>query len=324
MTTPSVTLLVVAPPNARYLKRLERLPDDTHMVVGNRLEMFEAVAAQADVVLNCVGSGLPLQQVWRMTPTVRWIHSMSAGVENTLFPELIESPVPLTNSRGVFARSLGEFAIAGILFFAKNLRRMVRSQEAGVWDQFDTVELHGQTVGIVGYGEIGKACAERARPFGMRIAALRRHPERTDGDGLVDRSFGPASLHELLAISDYIVVSTPLTPETRGLIGEAEFRSMKSSAVLINLGRGPVVVEEAMVRALSDRRIRGAALDVFDHEPLPDGHPFYKLDNVLLSPHCADHTPNWQEDAMDFFVTNFERFRKGEPLRNVVDKKSGY
>jgi phosphoglycerate dehydrogenase-like enzyme len=120
------------------------------------------------------------------------------------------------------------------------------------------------------------------------------------------------------------VAAAPLTPETRGLLGEAEFRAMKANAVVINLGRGPVIDEAAMVRALTEKRIKGAALDVFDTEPLPQGHPFYSLENVLLSPHCADHTHDWTEQAMRFFLTQFEGFSAGKPLENVVDKKQGY
>lgn len=128
----------------------------------------------------------------------------------------------------------------------------------------------------------------------------------------------------MLALSDYVLVTAPLTPATRGMVGEAELDAMKSSAVLINLGRGPVVDEAALIRALQRGKIRGAALDVFDQEPLPAGHPFFRLKNVLLSPHCADHTPDWLERAMRCFLENFERFQKGEPLSNVVDKRSGY
>jgi phosphoglycerate dehydrogenase-like enzyme len=128
----------------------------------------------------------------------------------------------------------------------------------------------------------------------------------------------------MLPRCDYVVVAAPLTSETRGMIGEAEFAAMKPCAVVINVGRGPVINEEAMVRALSSGRIKGAALDVFDHEPLPAGHPFYKLENVLLSPHCADHTLDWLDNAMKFFIEQYQRFQAGEPLRNIVDKKLGY
>jgi len=140
----------------------------------------------------------------------------------------------------------------------------------------------------------------------------------------VEKIYGPDGRLEMLARCDYVVVSTPLTAESRGLIGEPELRAMKSEAVVINVGRGPVIDEAALVRALAERRIKGAALDVFDREPLPEGHPFYSLDNVLLSPHCADHTPDWMDQAMRFFLAQFERFRKGEPLLNVVDKELGY
>jgi len=319
-----LTLLVIAKPNARFLRVLERLPPETNLAVGNNLDAFASAAPGADVILSCVGSGLPLEAVWRIAPRVRWVHSMAAGVENTLFPELAASDVPLTNSRGVFARSLAEFAIAAMLFFAKDLRAMVRNQEAGVWRQFDVEELQGKTLGIVGYGQIGRATAERARVFGVRIAAFRRRPELSSTDALVDESYGPGELRQLLGSSDYAVVAAALTPETRAMIGAGEIAAMKNTAVLINLGRGPVIVEGALIDALRDHRIRGAALDVFDTEPLPAGHPFYSLDNVLLSPHCADHTPTWQEDAMEFFVGNFQRFSRGEPLHNVVDKSKGY
>jgi phosphoglycerate dehydrogenase-like enzyme len=143
-------------------------------------------------------------------------------------------------------------------------------------------------------------------------------------DPLVNQIFGPEDRLRMIEQCDYIVVAAPLTPQTRGLIGDAEFAAMKPNAIVINVGRGPVIDEAAMVRALSEKRIKGAALDVFDTEPLPQGHPFYILENVLLSPHCADHTADWLDAAMNFFVANYERYRTGQPLLNVVDKALGY
>jgi phosphoglycerate dehydrogenase-like enzyme len=143
-------------------------------------------------------------------------------------------------------------------------------------------------------------------------------------DPLVHQIFSPAGLTEMLAQSDYVVMSTPLTDETRGMIGERELQAMKPDAVVINLGRGPVIDEAALVRALAGKHIKGAALDVFDTEPLPGGHAFYGLENVLLSPHCADHTPDWTEQGMRFFLAQFERFSQGKGLENVVEKKQGY
>jgi phosphoglycerate dehydrogenase-like enzyme len=220
---------------------------------------------------------------------------------------------------------LGEFTLAAILYFAKDFRRMIRNQKAGVWEAFDVMPVSGHTVGIVGYGDIGRAIAARVRPLGMTVLAVKRHASRSRGaDLLVEQTYGPEQRIEMLSRCDYVVVAAPLTSETRGMIGKPEFAAMKPMAVVINVGRGPVINEEALISALSNGRIKGAALDVFDHEPLPQGHPFYRLENVLLSPHCADHTPDWLDQAMQFFIAQFERFRKGEPLLNVVDKKLGY
>jgi phosphoglycerate dehydrogenase-like enzyme len=230
----------------------------------------------------------------------------------------------LTNGSGIYSESLGEFVVGAILYFAKDLRRMIRNQAAGAWEPFDIVEVRGQTVGIVGYGDIGRAVATRVRPGNAGAGG-----ETPRAAGAPGRPGGRADLWaggliEMISRSDYVVAAAPLTPETLGLIGEPEFAAMKPDAVLINVGRGPVIEEAALVKALSEKRIKGAALDVFDTEPLPQGHPFYKLENVLLSPHCADHTPDWLDQAMRFFLAQFERFRKGEPLKNVVDKKLGY
>jgi phosphoglycerate dehydrogenase-like enzyme len=319
------TVLVLADPTEPQLAMLSGLPPKTGLAVGKTADAFERAAPDADVIFNWSGSRALLREVFLMAPKVRWVHSRSAGLDNLLFPELVESPVPLTNGTGVFSLSLGEFALAAILYFAKDFRRMIRNQMAGRWEQFDVLEISGQTVGIAGYGDIGRAVAERVRAMGMRVFALKRHaPPPGHADPLIERFYLPEQRVEMIAECDYVVVAAPLTPETRGMIGAAEFAAMKPSGVMINVGRGPVIDEDAMVKALTEGRIKGAGLDVFTHEPLPDGHPFYRLENVLLSPHCADHTADWLEQAMRFFLENFERFRKGEPLRNVVDKKLGY
>ena len=267
-----IRLLVISNATASNLRLLDKLPEPVEVRVGDDVEFLKTHAPEADVILNGSHHGELLHAVLPCARRVKWIHVLSAGVDKILFPELIESPVPVTNGRGVFKDSLAEFSIASILFFAKDLRRLVSSQEAGRWEQFDVVQIRGQVLGV----------------------------------------------------SDYVVVSTPLTSDTRGLIGDAELRAMKSSAVIINVGRGPVIVEQALIAALTEKRIQGAALDVFDVEPLPEGHPFYKLDNVLLSPHSADHVVGWADSAMNQFIENFERFRNGQPLENVVDKKAGY
>jgi phosphoglycerate dehydrogenase-like enzyme len=307
------------------LKLLAQLPPETNVAVGNSVEAFERLAADATIILSWSLAGQLLRDVFALCPKARWVHSRSAGLETVLFPELVASPVTLTNGRGVFSQSLGEFALGAILYFAKDFRRMNRNQEAGRWEPFDIVEIAGQTVGILGYGDIGRAVATRVRAMDMRVLAVKRQrPSPGHADPLVNRIFPPAGLMEMLAQSDYVVVAAPLTDETRGMIGERELQAMKPSAVVINLGRGPVIDEAALVRALTEKRIKGAALDVFDTEPLPDGHAFYSLENVLLSPHCADHTPDWVEQGMRFFLAQFERFSQGKQLENVVEKGQGY
>ena len=298
---------------------------DVKIISGDSAAVFEQAAVHAGVLFNWSGSLGLFKEVFAMCPNLLWVHSRSVGLERTLFQELKASAVPLTNGAGVFSASLGEFALGGILYFAKDFRRMIRNQMAGVWEAFDVSWASGHTVGIIGYGDIGRAVAERVRAMGMTVLAMKRHvsPSQT-ADPLVAETYPPDRRLEMISRCDYVVVAAPLTPETRGMVDEAEFAAMKPTAVVINVGRGPVINEEAMIAALSSGRIRGAALDVFDHEPLPAGHPFYKLDSVLLSPHCADHTPDWLDNAMKFFIEQYERFRKGEPLLNVVDKKLGY
>lgn len=317
-------VLVLANPGDATLAYLERLPEDTSLAVGESGEAFARLAVDADVMLAWSPPPGLVDLVIGMAPRLRWIHSRSAGLDGLLSPALVAHPAVLTNGRGVFSQSLGEFALAAILFFAKDLRRMVRSQQAGVWDPFDIEEIRIQTVGIVGYGDIGRACAQRARAFGMRVLGLRKRPAESAGDPWADRVYGYAELAQMLPECDYVIAAAPLTPETRGLIGEAAIGRMKPNAVVINIGRGPLIDEAALIRALDAGRIRGAALDVFDTEPLPAGHPFYRLENVLLSPHCADHAHDWLDQAMLFFLENFERYRSGQPLRNVVDKSRGY
>jgi phosphoglycerate dehydrogenase-like enzyme len=319
-----IKLLVLSNPAADHLRLLDRLPEPVDILAGDDPEFATAHVASAEVIFVGSSEGDLLRTIFPLAQQVRWVHSMSAGVEKMLFPELVESAVPLTNGKGAFTGALAEFAISSILFFAKDLRQLVHNQQAGRWKQFDIELIRDRVLGIVGYGDIGRESARLARSFGMKVVAVRRRAALSNQDPNLERTYSREELHEMLAVSDNVLVTTPLTPETRGMIGEAELAAMKPSAVIINLGRGPVIVESALIAALTARKIRGAALDVFDEEPLPAGHAFYSLDNVLLSAHSADHTVGWADLAMHVFIENFERFRNGQPLLNIVDKKAGY
>ncbi len=320
---PPVTVWVLARAWDPGLPPLEPAPPGVTFVIGDEPEHF-AKASPADAIFVCSLGRHKLEPVLPLSPGLRWIHSRSAGIERLLFPALVESPVPLTNGRGVFSAALAEWAMGAVLFFAKEFRRLVRNQAPEKWEEFAPEMVEGRTLGIVGYGDIGKATAARARPLGLRVLALRRRPEESRGDPFVDEVLPPEALPDLLRRSDYVVVATPLTPQTRHLLGRAELAHLKRSAVLINVGRGAVIDEKALVEALEQGRLKGAALDVFEEEPLPAGHPLWRLENVLLSPHCADQTVTWLQDASRAFLDNLDRFRRGEPLRNVVDKARGY
>jgi phosphoglycerate dehydrogenase-like enzyme len=319
------TILVLAEPDDPPLPMLGALREEGNFVIGDSAQGLEAACADAEAILNWSGSLSLIREVFLKCPNLRWVHSRSVGLERTLFPELVSSNVTLTNGSGVFSPSLGEFALAAILYFAKDFRRMIRNQMAGVWGVFDTTLVAGQTVGIVGYGDIGRAIAERVRGVGMKVLAVKRHVSATDKpDPLVDEVYSSERRKEMIPRCDYIAVAAPLNEETRGLIGEREIAAMRPTAVVINVGRGPIIDENALIKALTENKIKGAALDVFVQEPLPAGHPFYNLENVLLCPHCADHTPDWLDNAMRFFIEQFGRFQRSEPLLNIVDKKLGY
>jgi phosphoglycerate dehydrogenase-like enzyme len=313
-----LNLIVLTRAGDPYLPLLDPIRDRAEITFGATADELAGAAAEADAMLAWVWERGATEAIFAKAKKLRWLHLRWAGLDNFLFPALIESPVTLTNSRGIYSQALGEFVIAGALFFAKDMRRLLAAQAEHKWEQFTIRELRGATMGIVGYGDIGKACASRAQALGMRVLAVRRNPDKTRGE------FGPDGLIDMIRQCDYVVASAPLTPETRGMIGVREIAAMKPTAVLMNVGRGPVIDETALIPALAEKRIRGAALDVFTHEPLPPEHPFFTFDNVLLSPHCADNTPTWNEEAMRFFLQNFDRFAKNEPLLNVVDKHAGY
>jgi phosphoglycerate dehydrogenase-like enzyme len=312
-------VLVLAAESDPQLAMLSSIPH----VAGEAFEDFNGALADAEAILHWSGSRETLRQVFLAGPKIRWVHSRNAGLDNLLFPELIESPIPLTNGSGVFSQSLGEFALAAILYFAKDLGRMLRNQQAQRWEQFDVDEISSQTVGIVGYGDIGRAVATRARAMGMKVLALKRHAS-AESDPFIDKFYAPLQMHEMLSSCDYVVVAAPLTSETRHIVSDAEFAAMKPSTVVINVGRGPVIDQAALVRALASKQIRGAGLDVFEQEPIAAGDAIWSLDNVLISPHTADHTSTWLSQAMQFFIEQYGRFSKGEPLENVVNKHLGY
>jgi phosphoglycerate dehydrogenase-like enzyme len=318
-------MLVIAKSDARYLGLLEGIRGSVDFEVAYTAEEAAAKAGDVEIILTGVGAPAPIvKAAVEKAERLVWLHSLSAGVDHLSATRLRGSGIPVTNAKGAFSKSLGEYAIAGMLFFAKNLNRMRESQAAGQWDQFDVDMLEGKTLGVLGYGDIGHEAAKRAKAFGMRIVAMRRRPGKSEGDAIADEVWGLDRKMELMASSDYVLLAMPQTPETVGIVGEAELRAMKPTGVILNLGRGNAIEEQPMLRALRENWIRGAVLDVFETEPLPEGHEFYGMKNLLMSAHTADHTITWQEDSTMIFLENFRRFERGEALLNYVDLELGY
>lgn len=255
-----------------------------------------------------------------------WIHSSAAGVGRMLFPALVESAVTLTNSRGMNAGAVAEHTFALLLACSRRLRPALEAQCERRWAQEELSGLpmlRGQTLGIIGLGAIGLALSRLGRAFGMRVIGTRRSPVLGCPPD-VDEVLAPDELPRLLAASDVVVVAAPLTPETRGMVGAREFQHMKRTAVFANVARGRLVREADLVAALRDRTIAGAVLDVFEQEPLDPGSPLWAMPNVIVSPHVAGFRADYWEAAVDLFSENLQRFLRGEPLMNVVDKHRGY
>lgn len=321
MTSPLTVWAFAKPEDPARGQLIDR--DDTRFVIGSTASEF-ALAPAPDVLLVCGPFRELIEALLPGLPALRWVHLRSAGIEGLACRELARPGLVVTNGRGVFGAALAEFAMGSLLYFAKDFRRLVRQQQERRWEIYQPQMLLGRSLGIVGFGDIGRQVALRGKALGMRILALRRRVNLSSDDPLVDEIFPAESLKELLSATDDVVVTAPLTEATRGLIGPGELALLKPDSVLVNVGRGAVVQEAALVESLRTGRIRGAALDVFETEPLPPGHAFFGLDNVLLSPHCADQVPGWRDRAMDTFWENLARFRAGTGFESTVDISRGY
>ncbi|CBN77946.1 D-isomer specific 2-hydroxyacid dehydrogenase, NAD-binding [Ectocarpus siliculosus] len=327
------SIIVVAEADDPTLVELERLPKDASEVLfrGSTIEEFSTpegkrALAEANVLLNCIGTKDLLSQLFPLAPKLAWVHSRLVGVDAALFPALIEADdVSLTNARGLFASALAEHVVLSCLYFAKDVDRWKRNQKCRKWERYHVAEVSRTTLGIIGYGDIGRAAAVKAKAMGMKIIAQRRRPELSIGDGIVDQVFGAGQVGDVIAQSDYILVAAALTPATVGMVGAEELSRAKPHAVIISIGRGPLIDEGAMTQMLQDGRLRGAALDVFTTEPLPTDSPLWGLENVLLSPHNADLAAHYLSDSVRKFAENVDNFVKGDDMSiHVVNKKAGY
>jgi D-2-hydroxyacid dehydrogenase (NADP+) len=254
---------------------------------------------------------------------LKWIQSMTAGIDR-LPDEIMKSPIRITNTSGIHGTSIGEVVLEMMLMFIKDAPACFQMKQNREWKRYKQRLLKDQTAGIIGLGMIGKEIARLCKAFDMNVIGMRRSggPESVIPE--VDRVYLREQLPELLSASDFVILALPLTVETRGMIGEKELRDMKPGAYLINVARGAIVDEEILVRALDERWIAGAGLDVFVKEPLPPESRFYELPNVIFSPHISGDMPDYEWRATDIFCENLRRYLSGEPFLHEVDKEKGY
>ncbi|MFP5023151.1 D-2-hydroxyacid dehydrogenase [Pseudonocardia phyllosphaerae] len=259
-----------------------------------------------------------VKEVWtdEITTDLRWVHTASAGVDRVAFPELLAAPVTLTNSRGVFDRPIAEYVLGAVLAFAKDTARSLRLQQDRTWRHRETESVAGKVATVVGSGPIGRATADLLGAAGLAVRLVGRRA--ADGVHAFDE------LPDLLPDTDFLVLAAPLTDATRGMLDDRALGLLPRRARVINVGRGPLVVTDDLIAALADERIAGAALDVFETEPLPSDSPLWAMENVLVTPHMSGDVVGWKDMLVDLFVDNLTRFRDGRELRNVVDPERGY
>ncbi len=309
-------------PTEAFVKRLPELQQLADIQIAQSSDQAALLLPGAEVILIVGHAGTWLQAHWKSVGRLKWIQTSSTGVEDIMFPALKNHPVVLTNSRGAYSSLLAEFVMFCVLYFAKAFPAMEHNRRERCWMDYPLQEARGQTIGIVGFGETGRAVSSLAKAFGMRVLATRRNLRVSEEE--VDQLIPVEHWHELLSASDYVVNTLPLTSETQGKFGKGEFRAMKTTSCFVNVGRGRTVQESILVRALKEGWIAAAGLDVYENEPLPPDSELYSLPNVILSPHCADKTASSAEKVAAIFLENARRYAKGEPLRNIVNKELGY
>lgn len=309
-------LLLFPDPGPRWRAALTAAAPGVELLVAGDADAAIQMIAQADALY-----GTLTPEMLRAAQRLRWVQTSMAGLERYMFPELVASSVTLTNARGLYSDVIADHVFSYLLAFARDLPRLLRAQQERRWlrqPQINTFQLQGLTAGIVGFGGIGSEVARRAKVVGMAVLAVDPAPHGTV-EGV--EVWGQERLGDLLRASDFVIACAPETPETRGLFDAARFAQMKRGARFINVGRGRVVQLDALTAALESGHLAGAALDVYETEPLPVDHPLWGKEQVILTPHSAAYAVPVEERRLELVVDNVRRFVVGEPLRNVVTKE---
>lgn len=300
---------------------LDALPETVRLVHAADEDTLAQSLREADILLVTDFRTELLRRHWAQAQRLRWIHATSAGVDALMFDELVQSNVVVTNARGIFDDAISEFVLGQILMFAKDFHGSFRYQQQRHWQHRESERLENRKVMVVGAGAIGRAIGRRLQANDMQVLGI---ASRSREDPVFGTVAGQDALPELLPAADFVVIAAPLTEQTRGLFNSRLLACMAPHSRLINIGRGPIVVTDALLEALRSEQIAGAALDVFEQEPLPPQHPLWELPNVILSPHMAGDFIGWQEALTGQFLDNLARWQDAAPLFNQVDKRRGY
>ena len=309
-------ILVLTAADDENLPGLEVLAGEAHVTHARNEQSLQAGLLKADIVIVTDFRTELLRKVWPGQHRIKWLHATSAGVDALMFPELVESDILVTNARGVFNRGIAEYVLGAILMFAKDTLNNLRFQRQHQWRHRETELVRGKVALIVGAGSIGRDVASLLQCLGMRVLGTDLVARE---DEFFDEVRANSDLHDMLPEADFVIINAPLTSQTRGLFNRETFARMKSTARLINVGRGPVVCTEDLVAALTGGEIAGAALDVFETEPLPADNPLWDLPQVMISAHMAGDFVGWQRALGEQFVANFRRWQAGQELFNVVN-----
>ena len=310
----------------------DRLPDERLALVREQAEGYNVARATPDDPLADVEAerveivlGYVDPAAVAAMPALRWVQSWSAGVDWLAEADADLPPgLQVTSASGVHPVPIAEHVFAVLLALARGLPAHVRAQDRRQWGaDVSAFELAGRRLVLLGVGEIGARVARLADAFGVFVTAVRHHPDAGDVEG-VAQTVGTDALLDVLPHADLVVVTLPLTDATRGLVGAGALAALPAHAVVVNVGRGEVVDQDALVAALEHGRLGGAALDVFETEPLPDDSPLWAMENVIVTPHAAGHTPHYADRALGIFLDNLGRYRRGEPLQHAVDLGAGY
>lgn len=283
---------------------------------------FEQAAQHIrDIDILVTWGSMDIRPLYLDAPKLKWIHSLSAGIEGLIFSEIKNANTLLTNSRGIHGIPVSEHVFAMMLAFTRGLDVFIRQQAKHQWKRTTVGEIHGKTIGIVGLGSIGREIAKKAKGMGMQVVASK---QTMTTELFVDELYPPENLHELLSLSDFVVTALPLLEETKHLFTIKEFAAMKPSAYLINIARGGIIKQDDLVAALEQGLIKGACLDVFDEEPLPESSPLWDMQNVIITPHVAALSPSYLDRAIKLFADNLSRFQQHKEMLNIIDKVKGY